>query len=157
MSVRIGCEDHAAMRRDVAGARSPCSAMSKSAGMPPLPPTPRRNGTARNVPFRVIGPLVIRADEFLGTLPLSSRQNSAARWAATILDHVDRAVLVARDDHGVGPTLERMKSPGVGDLGFQRDVIPGAAVEDALDLALVDGFVGVDPVGHALQALGGPE
>src|SRR5262249_5742880 len=36
---------------------------------------------------------------------------------------------------------------GLGHFAFQRDVVPGAAVENPLDLALIDRLIGVDPIG----------
>ena len=98
----------------------------------------RRGGTARRqVALQVVGPLVIRADELLGVAAQLAAELRAAVRAA-VLEHIDRAVLLARDHDRRRPDVRTDEIAGLRDLGFQRDVIPGAAVEYSLDLALVD-------------------
>ena len=75
---------------------------------------------------------------------------------AAILDHGDRAVRRARHDHRRRTDIGADEIARIWDLGLERDIVPGRTVENALDLALVDGLVGVDPVRN-LREVAGPD
>src|SRR2546430_1956088 len=87
-----------------------------------------------------------------------SRRWSAARRAAPggVDESLNRALLVARHDH------RRVAHPGgaevarIGDLGFQAQVAPRRAAEDALHLQLVDRRIVVQPERHAGVVVAGP-
>src|ERR1700739_4590977 len=65
---------------------------------------------------------------------------------AAVLVDVDRSVIGPRDDDRSRPDIRADEIAGLLDLGLQPDVIPGRAVEDALDLALIDELVGIAPI-----------
>src|SRR5215475_10441669 len=73
---------------------------------------------------------------------------------AAVLDHAYRAVARARHHHRRRTDMRADEVAGVGNLGFERDIVPGGPVEDALDLALIDGLVGIDPVRNFGQVAG---
>jgi len=89
-----------------------------------------RYGAQRAVQF--VGPLMIWADEFADVAGELAAEFCPA-VGATVLHDVDRAILAARDDHRRGADVGADEVARVRDLGFQRDVVPGAAVEDARD------------------------
>src|SRR5438552_15760990 len=65
---------------------------------------------------------------------------------AAVLADSDRAVLRSCHHDGRGADIGPYKVAAVRDLRLERNVVPGRAVEDALDFALIDGFVSVHPV-----------
>ena len=110
---------------------------------------------ADEIAFEIVGPLVIGADEFLGR----SRQLAAefrGAMGAAVFEHVDRAVLRARHHDRRRPDIGADEIAGIRHLGFERHVVPGVAVEDAFDLALVDELVGVDPIRNDAEIVAGP-
>ncbi len=75
---------------------------------------------------------------------------------AAVLEHVDRAVVAARHHDRRRSNIGADEVAGIRHLGFERHVVPGAAVKDAFDLALVDELVGVDPVRNDAEIVVGP-
>ena len=75
---------------------------------------------------------------------------------AAVLEGVDDAVLIAGDhDRHVAET-GGAKGVGLGQLRLQAQERPGVAAEDALLLLGVKLAVGIEPVGDAGEAFGGP-
>jgi hypothetical protein len=103
----------------------------------------------------IVGPLVIGADEFLGGAAELAAELGGAVPAA-ILDHVDRAVLGPRHHDRRRAHIRADEIAGVRHLGFERHVIPRAAVEDLFHFALVNVLVGVDPIGDDGEIVAGP-
>src|SRR5437867_6237386 len=75
---------------------------------------------------------------------------------ASVLHHIDRAVLVAYHDDRLLADESPLKVAGVGQLGVECDVAPARAAKDALLLPGIDLRVGVNPVGDAGNAFFGP-
>src|SRR5579871_6187285 len=91
---------------------------------------------ADQVAPEIVGPLVIRADELLGrTRKLTAELRGAMR--AAVLEYMDRAVLGARHHDRRRPDMGADEVARLFHLGFERHVVPGAAVKNPLDLALV--------------------
>ena len=102
---------------------------------------------ADQIAVQVIGPLVIGADKLArGAGQFAAELGSA--MGAAVLDHADRAVLRARDDDWRRTNVRADEVAGIGNLGFERDVVPRWAVKNAFDLTLIDGLVRIDPVGN---------
>ena len=98
---------------------------------------------------------MIGADELLGgAAELAAILGCAV--PAAVLEHVDRTILGARDDDRRRPHVGADEIAGIGNLGLERHVVPGAAVEDALHLALVDILVRVDPIRYAREIVSRP-
>ena len=102
---------------------------------------------ADQVAFQIVGPLVIGADEFVRrAAQLAAEFRGAVR--AAVLERMDRAVRGARHHDRGRPDIGADEIAGVRNLRLERDIVPGRAVEDALDFALVNRLVGIDPVGN---------
>ena len=112
-------------------------------------------GDALKVAGEVVRPVVVWADHFLRVAEMLAAELHAAVSAAVFKD-VHGAVCIARHHHRRRADEGTLVVARVGDFGLERHEIPRAAVEDALDLALVDLRAGVDPVGDRGQAFGGP-
>src|SRR5262249_26029089 len=93
---------------------------------------------AGEIAFEVVGPLVVRADELLGVAAQLATELGGAMRAA-VLEHIDAAVVGARHHHGRGPDIGSDEIARLRHFAFERDIIPGSAVEDPVDLALVNG------------------
>src|SRR5713226_3073412 len=74
--------------------------------------------------------------------------------SAAVLDHADRAVFRARDNHRRRTDIRADEIAGIRNFGLERDVVPGGPMENALDLAPVDVLVGIDPVRNCRQVAG---
>src|SRR5476649_2310084 len=68
---------------------------------------------------------------------------------AAIFEAVDGAVGIAHHDHRHGADEVGAIVALLGNVGLEADEVPGVALEQALQLALVVRLVLVDPVGHA--------
>src|SRR5580704_5242832 len=110
---------------------------------------------AEQLAFEVIGPLVVRAGEFLRSAAIGAAELHAAMGAA-IDQNVDLTIHAAHRDDLAGAQLAAGKVPRVGDLGVETDVKPVRALEDAFLLTREDVGVGVDPVGNARWSRRGP-
>src|SRR6185436_16738348 len=99
---------------------------------------------------------MIGADEFLGVARQLAAELGCA-MSATVFENIDRSVLPPGDDDGRWTDIRTDIVPRIRHFGFEGDVVPRAAVEDLLDLAFIDGLIGIDPVGNARQALGWPD
>ena len=152
--LRIGREHHAAVGRDVELAQAVLVRLEirRHAALAGDAAAERH---ADEVALQIVGPLVIGADEFLGVAAeLAAELGGAVR--AAVLEHVDRAVLGARHHDRRRAHIRADEVAGIRHLGFERHVVPGAAVEDPFHLALVDVLVGVDPVGNDGEIVAGP-
>ena len=110
---------------------------------------------AGKVTMEIIGPLMVGADEFFGvTAELATEFCGAMRTA--ILEHIDRAVGRAHDDHGRWTDIGTDEVSGIGDFAFQGHIVPGAPVKNLFDFALVDSLIRVHPVGDARESLRRP-
>ena len=119
----------------------------------PIDTAPEWN--AGKVTMEIIGPLMVGADEFFGvTAELATEFCGAMRTA--ILEHIDRAVGRAHDDHGRWTDIGTDEVSGIGDFAFQGHIVPGAPVKNLFDFALVDSLIRVHPVGDAREALRRP-
>src|SRR6185503_8248517 len=91
----------------------------------------------------IVAPLMIGTHERLALAAAVLAELHAAMRTA-VLEHVEESIAIAnQDDRSLadrGP-LERAR---VGYLDLEPDVAPVRAVEDALQLALVDGGIGVN-------------
>ena len=99
---------------------------------------------------------MIRAHEFRRVAAQLAAELGAA-VAAAVLHHVNRAVLGAAHDHRHRADIRAPEIARIGDLGLESDEIPCRALEDALDLGLVDLVRGVDPVRNVRQPFLGPD
>ena len=72
---------------------------------------------------------------------------------AAVLEHVDRAVLGACHDDRRRADIGADEVAGFRHFRLERNVVPGAAVKDSLDLALVDTLVGINPIGNFGQVV----
>src|SRR5262249_48232905 len=59
-------------------------------------------------------------------------------------------------DHGRWTDIGADEVAGLWHFAFQGDVVPGTAVKNLLDLALIDRLVGVDPIGDARESFRRP-
>ena len=153
--VGIGGEDHAAARGDAEMARMVIGRIEirRHAALA-IDAAAERD--ARQVAFQVVGPLMVRADEFLHiAAQLAAELGGTVR--AAILEDIDAAILVARHHHRDRADEGTREIARIGDFRFQPDIVPGAALEDLLDLQAVNMIVGIDPVGHAAQTFGRPD
>src|SRR6185436_12691261 len=75
---------------------------------------------------------------------------------ATVLEHVDRAILGSCDDNRSRSHVRADEIAGVGQLGFERHVVPGAAVEYSFHLTVIDVPIGIDPVRDAREVVPRP-
>jgi len=66
--------------------------------------------------------------------------------SAAVLNRGYAAVLRAHNDDRGRTHIGSYEVAAIRDFRLERDVIPGRPMEDALDLALIDGLVGIDPV-----------
>src|SRR5215469_3500629 len=108
--------------------------------------TAERHGL--QVPAQVIGPLVVRANKHLQIARQFTAELGGAMGAA-VLEHRDAAVFGSGNDNRRRTNVAADEVAWIGDLSLQANTIPGATVENALDLAPVDPRVGVDPVRDA--------
>ena len=153
--VDVGGEHDAAMRGDVEPVQAVIGVLEigRHAALA-VDATPERN--PHEVALQIVCPLVIRADELLGVAAqLATEFRRAMRTA--ILEDMDRTVFGARDHDWSRTNVGANEIAGLRQFAFQRDIVPGAAVKNPLDLALVDDLIGVDPVRDAREALGWPD
>jgi hypothetical protein len=146
---RIAGEDHAAMGgdRELPRVVRAGPEIRRHAALPADAATERH---ALQVALQVVVPLVVNAGEVARVAVRLAADGRAAVCA--LVDHrVDPALLVARDDDGRVADEGRLVVAGARDLGFERDVVPGRPVKNALHLACVDCLVGVDPVRNLRQ------
>ena len=112
-------------------------------------------GDARQIAPQVVGPVMVDAGEALGVAGLVDAHQVAPVGAA--VDHrVYRARLVAHRDDRDFPDRRGPVVPGVRDLAFQRQEIPGLCQKDPLQLAAIDPVVGVKRVGNFAEVFGIP-
>ena len=95
----------------------------------------------------IVCPLMVRTDELLGRSAVALAEFDAA-VRASVLEGTDVAALVARHDDGNGADVGSDVIAGVRKFDVERDVIPGPSPKDLLLLQIVDGLVGIDPVGN---------
>src|SRR4030088_157571 len=132
MLVRLAIRRHAALAADAAA-----------------------EGDAREFAGKVIGPVVIDADDLAGLAALLEAQERAA-MRATVLEGVDRTVPVARHHHRHVAEVRRAKRLGPRPLRLQAQKCPGVAAEYARLLLGVKLAIGIDPVGDPGEPLGRP-
>ena len=95
---------------------------------------------------QVVGPAVVRTGERRRRrMAEGFAAELGAAMRAAVLEGVDRAVLVAREHDRRRPDVRAAEVARLRDLGLEADVVPRRAVEDAVDLALVDLLAGIDP------------
>ena len=109
-------------------------------------------GHAHQPAVEVVGPLVVWAPELAHVATLLLANLDAAVRTAVEEPAYD-AVLAAHHENGLLADPRALPVAGLRDLAFEGEVIPGRARENALELAPINVFVGVDPVGHARVAL----
>src|SRR5262249_37779188 len=97
----------------------------------------------------VIAPAVIAAAELLR---IAARVGDDLRPAvgALVVDDVDAAVAVAREQHGLGADARRDEIARVLHLAFMADIDPGA-LEDALHLERENRWIGIKIAMHAVR------
>src|SRR5437763_4628024 len=140
----VGREHHAAMRADLE-LGEPVLALLEVARHAALAANPALERDANQITLQIVGPLVIRTDEFVsaaGQLATEFRRP----MRAAILHDADGAILRARHNHGRGPDVGADEVARIGNFRLERDVVPGGPVKNALDLARIYRLVGVDPV-----------
>ena len=124
--------------------------------MPPFPFDAASERNAGEIALKIVRPLMIGADEFFDVATeLATEFRGAMRTA--VLDDIDRAVVRAHDDHRRRPDIGADEVAGLGHFAFQSDVVPGAAVKNLLDLALIDRLIGVDPIRDAGETFCRPD
>jgi hypothetical protein len=97
---------------------------------------------ALQVARQAVAPLMVRADQCSAiAVALAAERHAAMR--AHVLDHVERAIAVAGQDHRALADRRALEVARPGNLGLETDVAPVAAVEQPLELAAIDRFVGV--------------
>jgi hypothetical protein len=80
-----------------------------------------------------------------------------AAVCADVFDDVDHvAIGIAHDDHRALADHRADEVARLRQLGFERDITPVAAVEQALEFALIDGRVGVGPERNLVSPRAGP-
>src|SRR6202012_5188073 len=107
---------------------------------------------ALEIALEIVGPLVIRANE-LGIVASRMAAEFGATMRAAVLEYMDGAVFGARDDDRCRSDVRALEVAAIGDFRFERNEVPGMSMENPLDLAGIDLFTGVDPVGNGTQAL----
>ena len=110
---------------------------------------------AGEVAVEVVAPAVIDAGDALDiAAALEAQQRAAVR--AAIYEAMQCAALVARDhDRRLADGVDD-EIAGLCDLGGEAEIIPGRAFEDTHLFARVFRGVGVDAIGHLMQALRRP-
>src|SRR5215471_1426151 len=99
---------------------------------------------------------MVRADELFDvSIELATELRGAMRTA--VFEYIDRTVVGANDHDGRWADVRTDEVAGLRYFAFQSDVIPGATMENLLDLALVDCLIGVDPIGDARESFSGPD
>ena len=110
---------------------------------------------ALQVALERVAPLVVRADEFLAVaVPLAAEAHAAVR--ADVLDDVERAVGIAREDHRAFADHGALVVARIRHLGFQADIAPVVLVEEAFEFLAVDRLVGVGEERDAVGAVAFP-
>ena len=113
-----------------------------------------RNGD--DVALKVIGPLMVGADEFGFALAVGVVAKLNAAMSAAVGEHAHSAVFVAGVNHRLVADLGLAEIAGVRNLALEADEAVGGTAEDNFHFALIDFRRGVDPVGHARVTLFGP-
>src|ERR1700733_246594 len=96
------------------------------------------------VAFQVIGPLVIGAEEFLA-IPETLPAELGTAVGADVLDAGYRSIRVPGDDDGAFADGCALEIAGIGNFGFEADIVPMLGIENAVEFPLVNFRVGVGP------------
>src|ERR1700761_2162933 len=82
-------------------------------------------GDAAEIALPVIGPGVVDAAEILFALAVIVEADQRAAMGAAVLERIDLAVIVARDDDGGLADLGDPKISGLGQFHFKCQIMPG--------------------------------
>src|SRR4051794_2669646 len=116
-------------------------------------PAPERQAHQRAI--EPVRPVVVRASKTQGVAERFVTQPHTA-MRAPVLQHVDRSIAIAGDDHRSFADRGGLVVAGLRHLRAQSDEAPLRPVEEPVELAAVERVVVVDPQRHTREVAGGP-